>query len=137
MLTVRRGFQNRNQSEGCHRIIESTIRHYYTLRLHKPRSQTTLSREEPRITIWLFIKLSLFQPLKLKQGLPSLWGQRYYFWSESAFCMCIRALGSGTQSPHGSSHFSLTRGKNSGTHVVPLFHTCWISHTNCMFSLLS
>lgn len=48
------------KSDGCRRIAGNTIRCYYTLGLHKPRAQTTLSRAEPKITTWLFIKLSLF-----------------------------------------------------------------------------
>lgn len=33
--------------------------------------------------------------------------------------------------------FSLTCGKNSGNHLILLFHSYWIAHAYCVFSLLS
>lgn len=44
-------------------------------------------------------KTVIIPTLKLKQGRPSLWGQGSYFWNMSAFRVCIKALGSGTQHP--------------------------------------
>lgn len=83
-------------------IILCTIRFYYMLWLQKWRSQTTILHTELRLPILLLFKLSLFQPLKLKQGCLSK-SLVWYFWKLPSileaqaihthsyiYCYCVR-----------------------------------------------